>query len=281
MSKLAHFLKNIEAYVALQHDEEFDSIQVQPDTLKELLSYFDAPESQPQPVAAAAPAPRVQAPAPARPLPVKPAPAPAPKIVKLPAFQTANEIAQHISQCKRCPLNKTRANTVPGTGNTDRPDIMIIGGEPTEEENNAGIPFVGEAGALLDKMIGAMGYRREDLYLTNVIKCRAFYPDTNKDRKPTDAELEECLPYLKAQIKQIQPKVIVALGNTAIHGLLNKKLHIGRIRGEWHNYEGIALLPTYHPTYLIKSPSNKGDAWTDLKSVLTKLGKPIPTPGKK
>jgi DNA polymerase len=280
MSKLAHLLKNIEAYVALQHDEEFDSIQVQPDTLKELLRYFDDPESQPQPAVAAA-APRIQTPPPSRPAPVKPAPAPAPKIVQLPAFKTADEIAQHITECKRCPLNKTRAHTVPGTGKTDRPDIMIIGGEPTEEENNAGIPFVGEAGALLDRMIGAMGYKRDDLYLTNVIKCRAFYPDTNKDRKPTQTELEECLPYIKAQIKQIRPKVIVALGNTAIHSLIDKKLHIGRVRGTWYTYEGIDLLPTYHPTFLIKSPSNKGDAWTDLKSVLAKLGKPVPTPGKK
>ena len=283
MSGLGNLLKNIEEYVALQLDEDFDAVQVKPDTLKELLSYFDDPESAPQPAVAVAPAPRPQAqarPVAIKPAPAKPVPKPEPKI-ELPAFQSADEIAEHISQCKRCALHKTRKSTVPGIGKTDRPDIMFIGGEPREKENQTGLPFEGEAGALLDKMIGAMGYSRDPVFLTDTIKCRAFFPDTGKDRKPHQDEFEQCVPYLKAQIKQIQPKIIVALGNTAIHGLLGKKVQITRIRGQWHKYNGIDLLPTYHPTFLIKQAQHKGEAWADLKSVLAKLGKTVPQPGKK
>ncbi|MFC1467832.1 uracil-DNA glycosylase family protein [Verrucomicrobiota bacterium] len=279
MSKLGNLLKNIEEFIAFQQDEDFDAVQVNPATLKELLSYFDNPERAPQPASRPAAVKPV-----ARQAQPKPAPKPIEKpkpTIQLPDFQSMEEIAEHISQCKRCPLCKTRSLTVPGEGNVNRPEIMFIGEGPRFEEDKQGRPLVGPAGQLFAKMVAAMGYTREEVFIGTVIKCRAFHTETNKDRRPTADETFNCLPYLKAQIKLIKPKVIVALGQTASRILLNEKAAITQLHGKWRKFEGIDLMPTYQPDLLLRHPEYKGDTWSDLKAVLAHLGKPVPQPKKK
>ena len=186
-------------------------------------------------------------------------------------FQSLEAMATHISSCTNCGLCQKRNLTVPGEGNGDSPDIMFIGEGPGAEEDAQGRPFVGKAGKLLDKMIEAMGYQREDVFIGNVVKCRP--PD---NRKPLPEEMEMCLPYLRQQIELIKPKIIVGLGGTAMEGLLGKPVGITRMRGVWQDYAGIKLMPTFHPSYLLRDPSKKKDAWADLQMVLTELGKEPP-----
>jgi DNA polymerase len=185
--------------------------------------------------------------------------------------KTLEEIAGQIRVCSACPLSGSRKNTVPGEGNPARPDIMFIGEGPGADEDEQGRPFVGAAGQLLDKMIEAMGYKRSEVFIANIVKCR---PPGN--RVPLPEEMNACVPYLKAQIALIKPKIIVALGKTAVQGLLREDVAITRFRGTWCQYEGIDLMPTYHPAYLLRSPGKKGEAWTDLKAVLARLGKEPP-----
>lgn len=186
-------------------------------------------------------------------------------------FKSLEEITAHISNCTNCGLCQERNSTVPGEGSGDSPDIMFIGEGPGAEEDAQGRPFVGKAGQLLDKMVEAMGYARDEVYIGNVVKCR---PPGN--RKPLPEEMDMCLPYLRQQIKLIQPKIIVGLGGTAMEGLLGKPVGITRMRGTWQEYAGIKLMPTFHPSYLLRDPSKKKDAWADLKLVLAELGKEPP-----
>ena len=187
------------------------------------------------------------------------------------AFQSLEAIATHVSVCTNCELCKARTLTVPGAGNAESPDILFVGEGPGAEEDAQGIPFVGKAGQLLTKMIEAMGYSREAVYIANVVKCR---PPNN--RKPVGEEMDRCLPYLRQQIKLIQPKLIVGLGGTAMEGLLGRPVGITRMHGVWQEYEGIKLMPTFHPSYLLRNPSKKKEAWADLKLVLAELGKEPP-----
>ncbi len=180
-------------------------------------------------------------------------------------------IVSHVSACANCELCQERTNTVPGEGNAELPDILFIGEGPSAEEDAQGRPFVGKAGKLLEKMIEAMGYDRSDVFITNVVKCR---PTNN--RKPMREEMDACLPYLRQQIDLIKPKLIVGLGGTAMEGLLGKPVGITRMRGVWQEYAGIKLMPTFHPSYLLRDPSKKKDAWADLKLVLAELGKEPP-----
>lgn len=186
-------------------------------------------------------------------------------------FETLDAIASHISSCTNCGLSQARTHTVPGEGNRDAPDILFVGEGPGAEEDVLGRPFVGKAGQLLTKMIEAMGYQREEVFIANVVKCR---PPEN--RKPAREEMEQCLPFLRQQIKLIQPQIIVGLGGTAIEGLLGNKVAITRMRGIWQEYEGIKLMPTFHPSYLLRDPSKKKEVWRDLKLVLAELGKEPP-----
>ena len=186
-------------------------------------------------------------------------------------FETLEAIAAHISQCRNCPLCQERTHTVPGEGNTEEPDIMFVGEGPGAEEDAQGRPFVGKAGKLLDKMIEAMGYHRDEIYIANVVKCR---PPAN--RKPQREEMDLCLPYLRQQIRLIRPRVIVGLGGTAMEGLLGKPVAITRLRGIWQDCQGIKLMPTFHPSYLLRDPAKKKDAWLDLQAVLAELGKEPP-----
>lgn len=181
-------------------------------------------------------------------------------------------IIGEISQCKKCELSKTRTNTVPGQGDIT-PEIMFIGEAPGADEDKQGIAFVGRAGQLLTKMIEAMGLTRDEVFIGNILKCRP--PD---NRKPTPDEIQACIPYLKRQISLIKPKVIIALGATAVSGLLGSDIPISKLRGQWMEFEGIKLMPTFHPSYLLRNPPMaKKKVWEDLQEVLRVLGRKPPT----
>jgi len=193
-------------------------------------------------------------------------------------------LAERIGVCTACPLHSAgRTKVVPGQGNACSPDIMFIGEAPGEEEDLQGLAFVGAAGQFLTKMITAMGYAREDVFIANVCKCR---PPRN--RVPDAIEMQKCLPFLREQIQIVRPKVIVLLGGTAIKGVLNNQVGVTRVQGQWTSYEGIPVMPTFHPSYILRF-ENSGDAegmkttklqvWEALKRVLKHLGKPVPTPG--
>jgi DNA polymerase len=147
---------------------------------------------------------------------------------------------------------------------------MFVGEGPGEQEDLQGIPFVGKAGQLLTKMIEAMGFLREDVYIANVVKCR---PPNNRNPEPD--EIAACEPFLKAQIRVVKPKVLVALGKFAAQTLLRDPTPITRMRGRWAQYEGTPLMPTFHPAYLLRNPADKKLAWADLKEVMGRLGKKV------
>ena len=181
--------------------------------------------------------------------------------------------------CVKCEhLARTRKHVVFGVGNLDA-ELMFVGEAPGADEDTQGEPFVGRAGQLLTKMIEAMGLKRSDVYIANVLKCRPdMPPGAPGNRKPTSDEMKTCLPYLRCQIQIIQPRVIVALGATAVEGLLEQqKLAITRLRGHWHEFEGIPLMPTFHPSYLLRDQGidKKRLVWEDLLAVMHKLSMPI------
>jgi uracil-DNA glycosylase len=180
-------------------------------------------------------------------------------------------------QCLKCAnLAASRTQVVFGVGNIDA-ELMFVGEAPGADEDAQGEPFVGAAGQLLTKMIQATGLTRESVYIANILKCRPDMPaGSSGNRKPTPEEMQTCIPYLHEQIDLIKPKVLVALGGTAMEGLLGKT-GITRLRGQWHTYRGIPLMPTYHPAYLLRNSSNaeKRKVWEDLMAVMEKLGLPI------
>lgn len=168
-------------------------------------------------------------------------------------------LAAVVSACQRCPLHETRTQTVFGVGDT-KARWVFVGEAPGAEEDRQGEPFVGRAGQLLNAMLFALGLKREDVYIANVLKCR---PPDNRDPRP--GEVEACEPYLLRQLELIQPSIIVALGRHAVHSLLKTDLALGRLRKTRHNYHGTPLVATYHPAYLLRSPQDKAKAWEDLK----------------
>ncbi len=187
-------------------------------------------------------------------------------------------IAEAVSACRKCEhLAASRTQTVFGTGNPEA-DLMFVGEAPGADEDKLGEPFVGRAGELLTRIIGAMGLSRGDIYIANVLKCR---PDMPKgapgNRPPTPLEMQRCLPYLREQIAIIRPRVLVALGKTAMLGLVGADEPMGAMRGRWFDFAGIPLLPTYHPSYLLRNGSNaeKRKVWEDMLLVMEKLGLPI------
>lgn len=185
-------------------------------------------------------------------------------------FSFLEELEKEVARCQKCRLHRHRTQTVFGVGNPQA-RILFIGEGPGEEEDKQGIPFVGRAGQLLTKMIEAMGLKREEVYIANVIKCR---PPNNRDPEPD--EIEACMPYLKAQISFIQPEVIIALGKFASQALTGSPTPITKMRGHWYSFEDIPLMPTYHPSYLLRQQGQKKYAWEDLKKVMKRLGMPIP-----
>jgi DNA polymerase len=181
--------------------------------------------------------------------------------------------------CALCPnLVRSRTQVVFGVGNPEA-ELMFVGEAPGADEDLAGEPFVGKAGQLLTKIIETMGFARSDVYIANVLKCRPDMPaGSSGNRKPTLAEMNTCKPYLLEQISIIQPRVLVGLGATAMEGLLGvDKFGITKKRGEWHEFAGTPLMPTFHPAYLLRNQalSEKRRVWEDMLAVLEKLGRPI------
>ncbi len=179
--------------------------------------------------------------------------------------QTLAQIRAELGECTRCKLYATRTNLVFGSGAETAP-LMFVGEAPGEQEDLRGEPFVGRAGELLDKMIEAMGWSRSSVYIANVVKSR---PPGNRD--PEADEIAACAPFLDAQIRAIQPRVIVALGKPAANHLLATTAGIGSLRGRFHDREGIRVMPTFHPAYLLREPAKKREAWADLKLVMAEL----------
>jgi DNA polymerase len=179
-------------------------------------------------------------------------------------------IREDLGECTRCKLGPGRTKLVFGVG-SPRAELMFVGEGPGADEDRQGEPFVGRAGQLLTKMIEAMGYRREEVYIANVVKCR---PPENRNPEPD--EMDACEPFLRRQIAAVRPRVIVALGKTAVQALLRDPTPISRLRGRWARYEGVPLMPTFHPAYLLRSPDEKKKAWEDLQLVMKELGKAAP-----
>jgi DNA polymerase len=200
-----------------------------------------------------------------------------------PAGASKAEQLQHLaaraSVCVKCAhLAARRHSVVFGTGNPEA-RLMFVGEAPGEDEDLQGEPFVGRAGQLLTKMIAAMGLNRADVYIANIVKCRPdMPPGAPGNRKPTRQEMETCVPFLRAQIDVIKPAALVALGATAVEGLLGSTGTIGSLRGKFLEYRGAALMPTYHPAYLLRnqgSNTEKRKVWEDLLKVMERLEMPI------
>jgi len=180
-------------------------------------------------------------------------------------------LAAEVRACTRCGLCQKRKQAVFARG-TGSSGICFVGEGPGADEDAQGLPFVGKAGQLLDRMIEAMGLGRDEVYVCNVVKCRP--PD---NRKPEPDEMAACLPYLNEQLELIAPRVIIALGATAVQGLLGTGEGIMRMRGKWKSYRGrIDVMPTFHPAYLLRTPAAKREVWEDLQEVLRRLGRSLP-----
>lgn len=242
----------------------------------------------PQAPAASTGHPVEQPPSPADDLPTrKPAPAPALPATSLfqePGFETdplppaerpsiLRVLAEEVAICRKCAnLAATRTQTVFADGSPSA-RLMFIGEAPGADEDRTGIPFVGRAGQLLTDMITkGMGLKRQDVYIANILKCR---PPEN--REPSGDEAANCLPYLERQIDIIRPEFICLLGRVAVQYLLGTTLSMGKLRGKWYRYQGIPTIVTYHPAYLLRTPSAKKDAWEDLQILMNAMGLPVPS----
>ncbi len=179
-------------------------------------------------------------------------------------------VRREIGDCTRCKLHQERTNIVFGVGNP-RAELMFIGEGPGADEDAQGEPFVGRAGKKLDEMIGSIGLSRDQVYIANIVKCR---PPKNRDPQPD--EVETCSPFLYKQIEAIRPRVIVTLGSPATKTLLKTKTGITKLRGQWHDWCGIPLRPTFHPAYLLRAytPDNRRKVWDDLKAARSILDQP-------
>jgi DNA polymerase len=194
---------------------------------------------------------------------------------KVAAFAALRERALACVKCAH--LASSRKTVVFGVGSIDA-QLMFVGEAPGADEDEQGEPFVGKAGQLLTKIIQATGLNRADVYIANILKCRPDTPGQSAgNRKPTSDEMTTCIPYLHEQIDLIRPKVIMALGATAVEGLLGKTLGITKLRGTWKTYRGTPLMPTYHPAYLLRTQamSEKRKVWEDMLAVMEKLEMPI------
>jgi uracil-DNA glycosylase len=183
-----------------------------------------------------------------------------------------------VGTCAKCPhLAASRHSVVFGVGNPQA-DLMFVGEAPGVDEDLQGEPFVGRAGELLTRIIQTMGFRRSDVFIANVLKCRPDMPDgASGNRPPTPEEMETCLPYLRKQIELIQPKVMVALGGVAMRGLFGKTEPMKQVRGRWHIFGSIPVMATYHPSYLLRNQaiSEKRRVWEDMLLVLERLNLPV------
>ena len=283
MSTRRQILDSLADYLAFEIDEGRATVECSPELVVGLRVSRRASTrfvSAPRLAVSPRPAPT------ARPLTApladtSPPPAPVEHVrrVRLPEEEVKtglDAVAKKARACRLCDLHKERTQAVPGQGNP-APDILFIGEAPGADEDEQGLAFVGAAGQLLTRMIVAMGYTRDEVFIANIAKCRP-----PKNRQPLPEEMAACLPYLKEQIRLLAPKTIVALGATAVKGLLNPDEGITKLRGKWRTFEGIPLMPTFHPAYLLRNPPAKHEVWADLRAVLTRLGRrPPPRTGGK
>jgi DNA polymerase len=172
-----------------------------------------------------------------------------------------DQVLEEIGDCKRCKLHPMRKNIVFGVGNSNA-RLMFVGEAPGAEEDDQGMPFVGKAGQLLTKIIEAIDLKRSDVYIANIIKCR---PPSN--RTPDEDEITTCIPFLKKQIEIIDPEIVCTLGNIATRSLLDTDMGITQLRGRFHERSGLKVMPTYHPSYLLRDQSKKRETWEDMKKV--------------
>jgi DNA polymerase len=172
-----------------------------------------------------------------------------------------DKVVEEMGDCKRCKLHPLRKNIVFGVGNSNA-RLMFVGEAPGAEEDEQGMPFVGKAGQLLTKIIEAIDLKRSDVYIANIIKCR---PSSN--RTPDEDEITTCIPFLKKQIEIIDPEIVCTLGNIATRSLLDTDMGITQLRGRFHERSGLKVMPTYHPSYLLRDPSKKRETWEDMKKV--------------
>ena len=237
------------------------------ETAPALVAQHDAtPSDTTSPERATQPIPQPQ-PAKAAPRPIPAAALPA-AAAELPDDPLLRLRAQAMS-CRKCGLCESRKSVVFGEGNRN-PDVLFVGEAPGAVEDQTGRPFVGPAGQLLDKILdGAMGMKRDDVYIANINKCR---PPGNRDPQPE--EVAACLPFLKLQVELLRPKVIVALGRIAAHNLLGTEEPMRELRGRNLHYEGIPVVVTWHPAFLLRDPSRKPETWQDIKRVNRMLGRP-------
>jgi len=176
-------------------------------------------------------------------------------------------VRERLGDCQRCKLHTHRTHIVFGTGNP-MAKLVFVGEAPGEDEDRQAEPFVGKAGQLLNKMIQAMGLKREQVYIANIVKCR---PPNNRNPEPD--EIASCEPFLMEQLGAIQPAIICALGNFAAQTLLRTRVKISQLRGKFHDYQGIKVMPTFHPAYLLRNPQDKKLVWEDLQKVMAELNK--------
>jgi DNA polymerase len=266
----------------IQHLENLKSrgvrqVAVLPETLRQLAQPVRVIQPARISPAATPTAPPARKPAPLA-LPVEAAPvskSPIDPKEKAAAFAALRE---RVMVCVKCAhLASSRKNVVFGVGNIDA-QLMFVGEAPGADEDAQGEPFVGKAGELLTKIMQAMGLQRSDVYIANILKCRPDTPGQSAgNRKPTTDEMATCIPYLHEQIDLIRPKVLVALGATAVEGLLGKTVGIMKLRGNWQTYRGTPLMPTFHPAYLLRNQamSEKRKVWEDMLAAMEKLGMSI------
>ncbi len=275
----------------IQHLQKLkaDGVKFVPVT-SETLAALAKPSAQPaRPTATSSPAPAAKPlsstpvvtakPSPPMTTPRPAALSPSPLTSRDPAkAQAMTELRARALACVKCPhLASSRQNVVFGVGSIDA-ELMFIGEAPGADEDEQGEPFVGRAGQLLTKIIQTMGFGRDTVYIANILKCRPDTPgESAGNRKPTPDEMKTCQPYLLEQIDLIRPKVLVALGATAVDGLLGKTVGISKLRGQWQTFRDIPLMPTYHPAYLLRNQalSEKRKVWEDMLQVLAKLEAPI------
>jgi uracil-DNA glycosylase family 4 len=172
-----------------------------------------------------------------------------------------DRVVEEIGDCRRCKLHPTRKNIVFGSGNPGA-RLMLVGEAPGAEEDEQGMPFVGKAGQLLTKIIEAIDLKRSDVYIANILKCR---PPSN--RNPEEDEMKTCIPFLEKQIKIIAPEIVCTLGNIATRAMLATDMGITKLRGRFHERSGLKVMPTYHPSYLLRDQSKKRETWEDMKKV--------------
>ncbi|MFP3868411.1 MAG: uracil-DNA glycosylase [Desulfobacteraceae bacterium] len=179
---------------------------------------------------------------------------------------TLEEIREELGDCRRCKLSRTRSHIVFGAGHPHA-RLVLIGEGPGEEEDRQGVPFVGAAGQLLDRLLGKLGLRRQEVYITNIVKCR---PPGN--RNPEADEINSCLPFLEKQLQSIQPRIICTLGRVATQVLLETAVPLSQLRGQWQKWQDIDVMPTFHPSYLLRFPAERKKTWEDMQKVMAVYG---------